>query len=106
MIYDVDLMRALLLMLEARQTSPRMTVVICLEDEAEALGQEAPEIGLCMNILLEREYIDGPGEDEPGFWLFRKLTRKGSKFVDEVRHPADWMRVKASYGHLDADPAR
>ena len=106
MDYDVDLMRALMLMLEERQTSPRMTVVISLEDEAEALSHEVSDIGYCLNILLELEYIDGPGEDEPGFWLFRKLTRKGSKFVNEVRLLKDWVRLKQSYGHLDADPAR
>ena len=104
--YDVDLMRALMLMLEDRQLSPRSTVVISLEDEAEALAQPAAEIGFCLNILLKLQYIDGPGADEPGYWLFRKLTRKGITFVDEVRRPKDWVRLKQSYRHLDAGPAR
>ena len=106
MTYDVDLMRALMLVLEERQTSPRMAVVISLEDEAEALGREASEIGFCLTSLLELDYIDGPGEDEPGFWLFRKLTRRGKTFVEEVRLAKDWVRIKQSYGHLDAGPAR
>ena len=106
MSYDVDLMRALMLMLEERQTSPRMTGVISLEEEAEVLGYEPSDIGFSLNALLERDYIDGPGGDEPGFWLFRKLTRKGQRFVQEVRLPDDWVRIKQSYGRLGADPPR
>ena len=105
MAYDVELMRELMLALEDRQQSPRAPVVISLDQEAIYFGCEPDDVGFCLNVLLELDYIDGPGTDEPGFWLFRKLTRKGNKFVDEVRFPEDWQRVKLRYRRLDADPA-
>ncbi len=106
MTYDVDLMRTLMLILEDRQTSPRATTIISLDDEADALGQEAAAIGFCLNTLLDLEYIDARGEDELGFWLIGKLRRNGASFVDEVRMPQDWKRVKQSYGRRSVDPAR
>lgn len=94
MFHDVELMRELLFLLEARQISPRSTVVLSIDTEAQELGQapEAVEGGL--DNLLDLGYIDGPGRDEPGFWLFRKLTRKGVEFVRATRRQRDWERIK------------
>ncbi len=105
MNYDVDLIRGLMLALEDRQLSPRATVVISLAEEALDFGCRPEEIGVCLNVLLGLDYIDGAGDDEPGFWLFRKLTRKGTTFVEKVRVPRDWDRIKRHYGRQSADPA-
>ena len=94
MFHDVELMRELLFLLEARQISPRSTVILSISAEAAELGQapEAVEGGL--DNLLDLGYIDGPGRDEPDFWLFRKLTRKGVEFVRATRRQGDWERIK------------
>jgi hypothetical protein len=98
---DVEVMRELLLTLEPRQLSPRSTVVLCLDDEARDLGLDAGVVAAGLNTLLELDYIDGGGEDEGGFWLFRKLTRKGLKFVRAARVPRDWERMKRHYAGLE-----
>ena len=96
---DVDLLRELMVSLEKRQRSPRTTILLSLAEEAAAFGRSALEIGTGLDLLLRLEYIDGPGpDDEIGFWLFRKLTRKGRHFVDATRAPRDWERVKSRFG--------
>ena len=94
MMHDVELMRDLLFLLEERQHSPRSNVVLSIDDEAEVLGHLPEVVEAGLNTLLKLDYIDGPGRDEPGFWLFRKLTRKGNEFVKATRREADWERLK------------
>ena len=57
------------------------------------MERPAAEIEAGLATLLALDYIDGPGQDEPGFFLFRKLTRKGLKFVDAARRPRDWEAI-------------
>ena len=94
---DVELMRDLLLLLEEYQTSPRSVIIVSVEAEADAVERPAAEIEACLATLLELDYIDGPGHDEPGFFLFRKLTRKGLKFVEAARRPRDWQAMKRHF---------
>jgi hypothetical protein len=103
---DVELMRELLLQLEDYQTSPRSVVVISAELEAESLEREADEVEACLAVLHEFDYIDGPGPDAPGFFLFRKLTQKGARFVRESRDPRAWEKMKRHYAQLlrEAEP--
>ena len=86
-----------MLALESRQQSPRANVVLSLDDEARDLGRLPEAVATGLDALLKLDYIDGPGPDEPGFWLFRKLTRKGTLFVRETRKPRDWARLKGRY---------
>jgi hypothetical protein len=97
MNHDVDLMRDLMFLLEERQASPRTTVVLSIQDEADDLGRLPDVIEASLDLLLDLEYIDGPGRDEPGFWLFRKLTRKGVDFVKATRQPRDWEQMKRHF---------
>jgi len=97
MDHDVELMRDLLFVLESYQTSPRTVIVVSSDAEAEALGRATDEVELGLTTLLDFDYIDGPGHDEPGFFLFRKLTRKGLQFVQATRSPRDWERLKRHY---------
>ena len=97
MSQDVELMRELMLLLEARELSPRAAVVISLDDEALEIGSKSDDLADGLNLLLDLGYIDGPGQDEPGFWLFRKLTRKGRGFISATRRPADWERMKRHF---------
>ena len=104
MFHDIELMRELMFLLEARQISPRSTVILSIYIEAEELGRapEAVEGGL--DNLLDLGYIDGAGRDEPGFWLFRKLTRKGVEFVRATRHQGDWERMKSYFAAQQTSP--
>ena len=94
---NVELLRELLFLLETRELSPRSTVIIAVDVEALDIGCPSEEIVDGLNLLLDLDYIDGPGEDEPGFWFFRKLTRKGRKFLTAARHPADWEIIKRRF---------
>ena len=94
MFHDVELMRDLLLLLETRQISPRSTVILSIDVEAEELGQAPGAVEGGLDHLLDLGYIDGAGRDEPGFWLFRKLTRKGVEFLKAARHQSDWEQIK------------
>ena len=93
---DVELMRDLLaVMLEDYQTSPRSVVIVSVGGRGRRAwsDRDADAIEACLVTLLELDYIDGPGQDEPGFFLFRKLTRKGLKiFVEAARRPRDWQK--------------
>ena len=97
---DVDLLRRLMLMLEARQASPRQIIVLMLRDEAEALCCTLDDLVDGLDHLLAIQYIEGPGIDEEDFFLFRKLTRRGTQFVQATRLPRDWDRLKKQNASL------
>ena len=99
MVNDVDLMRELLFILETRQVSPRATIIFSIEDAAQALNRPPDAIFNGLGALQDLNYIDGPGEDEPGIWLFRKLTRKGIQFVRHVRNPRAWEKMKTHFAN-------
>lgn len=94
--FDVDLMRDLLFELETRQVSPRSTVFVSIDDQAIALDRSRAEIEFSLTGLLDLDYIDGPGMDE-GFFLFRKLTRKGNEFLRATRRARDWDKMKQHF---------
>jgi hypothetical protein len=103
MDFDADLLRDLLLKLESRQRSPRETIFILLEDLAETLHRSRSEIETHLKFLSSHDFIDGPGTDEDGLWLFRKLTSKGRWLSDNIRDPVDWQNIKIAY---EADVTR
>ena len=103
-MHDVELMRDLLFLLEERQISPRSNVVLAIDAEADALGESPEMVEAGLNMLLDLDYIDGPGQDEPGFWLFRKLTRKGNQFVKATRREGDWERLKRYFALRPPSP--
>ena len=97
MIKDVDSMRNLLFILEERQVSPRATIIFSIQNAARELDCQSNEVLECLNLLQDLDYIEGPGQDEPGCWLFRKLTRKGVQFVRQTRSPQAWEKIKARF---------
>lgn len=102
MQYDVELIRDLMFVLETCQTSPRSTVILSIGEEASELGCLPEDIEAGLTTLLDFDYIDGPGHDEPGFFLFRKLTRKGNQFVRATRSQRDWERLKRQFAQRPA----
>ena len=103
MDHDVELIRDLLFVLETYQTSPRSVIIVSAEAEAQVLGRTTAEIEAGLVTLLDYDYIDGPGPDEPGFFLFRKLTRKGKQFVEATSSPDDWERLKRHFAQKRID---
>lgn len=99
MVNDVDLMRELLFILETRQVSPRATIIFSIEDAAQELNRMPDDIVNGLGALQDLDYIDGPGQDEPGIWLFRKLTRKGVQFVRHMRNPQAWEKMKMRFAN-------
>ncbi len=91
---DPDLLRGTLLYLEQRQVSPRSTVIIDIRAESGELLLLEEALEAALNLLLALDYIEGPGTQGNGFWLFRKLTQKGAALVRAARDPADWARLK------------
>ena len=96
--HDFEFLRLLLLYLEDRQTSPRATVIVDTRDEAAALDCHPAAFEQGLTLLLDLGYVEGPGADGSGLWLFRKLSRKGVEFVRLAREPKDWLRLKHRYG--------
>jgi len=94
---DVDLLRDLLLRLEGLQESPRATVIIATDDEADLLSADKAMILEGLEILQSLDYIEGPGAESEGLWLFRKLTRKGTEFVKAARDTLAWERIKRAH---------
>ena len=97
MTQDVELLRALLFQLEDRQVSPRATVLVDAVFEAETLNVDRDAIEHAFTTLFDLDYVEGPGMAVEGFWMFRKLTRKGIAFARATRDPRDWARIKSRY---------
>lgn len=102
MDYDVELMRDLLFLLEERQRSPRTTIILDVDELADEMKGAPDEVDASLGALLHLGYIDGPGGDTPGYWFFRKLTRKGTQFLEATRRPADWDKMKRYFTDLRA----
>ena len=99
MVTDVDLMRELLLILEVRQVSPRAIIIFSVEDAAQDLNRMPADVLEGLGVLQDLDYIDGPGQDDSGIWLFRKLTRKGAHFVQQTRSPQAWEQMKTRFAN-------
>jgi hypothetical protein len=97
MVHDVDLLRDLLFMLEQRQVSPRATIIVSIDEASYDLNRMPDDIAKSLGVLQALDYIEGPGQDEPGVWLFRKLTRKGVQFVRQMRNPRAWEQMKSRF---------
>ena len=97
MPFDVELMRELLFELEMRQTSPPSMVKISIDETAINLGRSRTEIESSLTGLFDLDYLAGRGSETPGFFAFRRLTRKGAQFVQMTRRPRDWMRLKRHF---------
>lgn len=94
---DADLVRELLLKLEALPMSPGSTVLLGGHDEELAIdGYSADEIDYHLSLIKEAGFIEGPKFDaSDGRLTFRRLSWEGHEFVDAIRDPEAWKRTKA-----------
>lgn len=88
---DKDLVREILLAVEASKEDPLEWIQIDLE------GREALEISYHVMLLHEAGLIVGQdlSTDDGLEWLPKRLTYKGHEFLDTVRDGEVWRRTKA-----------
>ena len=91
---DLDLVRALLLKLEAVDIAPGEMDMVDPDDEVVAVeGYEADQIAHHLVWLLEAGLV--VGEDPfTGSIGFRRVSCQGADFLDTVRDPEVWKRTK------------
>lgn len=94
---DMDLVREVLLKLEALPMRPGSMVVISGYDEEMAIDGHTPEaVEYHMTMLRNAGFLDSPGAQPAGNGItFRSLTWEGHDFLDTVRDPEVWKRTKA-----------
>jgi hypothetical protein len=95
MTRDMDLIRELLLRLEAFPLRLGGIVHIPLDDEVLAVpGYDPAQIDYHLSLIREAGFIDDGGV-RPAVGLgFRRLTWAGHDFLDSVRDPEVWAKTK------------
>jgi hypothetical protein len=94
---DMELIRELLLKLEALPMGLGDAMVITPEDPCVAVtGYDVVQINHHMDLIHEAGFIDDGGRSGGpmlGF-IFRGLSWRGHEFLDTVRSPEVWRRTK------------
>lgn len=93
---EFDTLRAAVLALEAMQRSPPEPIVLVLAEFAATLDCSPSSLERILQRLSDLRLIEGPGTYN-GAWLFRRLTKRGRAFVDEVRSEMRWEEIKRAY---------
>ena len=94
---DMDLIRELLLKLEALPLRPgeMVTGLTGHDKEVAVEGYEPDQITHHLRMLREGDLIESPGsQPTDGGITFRSLTWEGRDFLDSVRDPEVWKRTK------------
>ncbi len=95
--HDADLARELILLLEQLERSPPEPVFIAMDRLALEWRRSLAEIQEHIELLAHYGLIEGPGAYGENAFLFRKLTRKGHRFVRTVRDGRNWLEIKSRY---------
>lgn len=91
-----DLIRGLLLKLEALPLRPGAVVTITPDDEALAVeGFNEEEIDYHLGQIQMSGFVDNGGARPMIGIGFRCLTPAGHDFLDSVRNPETWTKTKA-----------
>jgi hypothetical protein len=95
---DMDLIRELLLRLEARPMELGDAAVITPEDPALAVaGFNIAQINHHLDLIHQAGFIDDGGHPEAGpmfGFVFLGITWAGHDFLDSVRDPVIWAKTK------------
>lgn len=95
MIRDMDLLRALLLKLEALPMRPgSVEHIMPNEDAVQVEGFTPDQIAYHLDLLLDSGLIDPGGYRAAEGIGFRKLTPKGHDFADSIRDSEVWQKTK------------
>lgn len=93
---DMDLIRDLLLKLEAFPTSRGAIYHLTAEDDELRFDNYDPDlVDYHLALLLEVDFVERVSGGRPmeGI-MFRRLTWAGHDFLDSVRDPVIWNRTK------------
>lgn len=91
---DMDLIRELLLKLEALDLRPGAIMHFMPDDEAiQTPGYSPAEIEYHARLLTEAGLIE-PGRGAMQGFIFRALTWAGHDFADSIRDPEIWEKTK------------
>jgi uncharacterized protein DUF2513 len=92
---DADLIRELLLKLEARPMRRGEVVDISPDDEDIAVhGYDPDQIDYHLSQIRKKGYIDDGGSHPAVGIGFRCLTPDGHDFLDSVRDPETWAKTR------------
>lgn len=92
---EMDLIRALMLKLEAREMRPGQIAVIQASDnEVQVDGYTPVQIDYHLTLLKEIDFIYAPGNGVMRGHTFQRLTYAGHDFVDSVRSDDVWNKTK------------
>lgn len=97
---DMDLIRGLMLKLEALSSSHRVVTFTADDEEIAVQGYDPEQIEYHLALIWEAGWIDtgtnGSGMTASGEFMFRRLTTSGHDFVDSVRDPEVWQQTKGA----------
>lgn len=93
---DMELIRELLLRLEALPLGPHSLIHVRGSDEEMAIeGRSPDEIEYHLDLLREAGLIECPGSQPlAGGVIFRRLSWEGHDFIDTVRDNEVWSQTK------------
>lgn len=93
---DMDLIRDLLLKLEALEVRPSAVLLLGGQDkEVLSEGKTPEEIDYHLSLIYEAGFISAPSFSSlDGRIPFQRLSWQGHEFVDVIRDPAVWKKTK------------
>jgi hypothetical protein len=103
LVRNWDTVRAILLKLEAAQTAHTVLTL----DQVD--GIDPHEVGYHMMLLKEAGLIEAnimkssSGDGAIAIALARKLTWEGHEFLDKIRDPSMWGKIKAKVAEKSLD---
>jgi DNA-binding transcriptional ArsR family regulator len=101
----MDLIRQLLLKLEALDYPPSALVTFNAHDEDIAIeGYEPDQIDYHLSLLYEAGFVvsgDPKGARMmSGDYMFQRLSWSGHEFLDAIRDPEIWKRTKGGISNI------
>jgi hypothetical protein len=99
----MDLVRDLMLKLEALDVSPGALESFHPTDPAIAIeGRSPDEIEAHLHMIYDAGFVihDAEGRTISGEWMFRRLSTAGHDFIDSVRPPDVWQKTKAGFSSV------
>jgi hypothetical protein len=92
---DMDLIRELMLRLEALPVAPGSTLHLAPDSrEVQVEGYDADQIDYHLLLINGAGFITRSTKPAPSGIYFRRLTWAGHDFLDSVRSPDVWDRTK------------
>lgn len=92
---DMDLVRELMLKLEAAPCAPNSVYVFYSgDDEISVDGYSMEEIEYHLSLIAEAGLVDQGGRGAMDGFMFSRLSWAGHDFVDSVRSPEVWAKTK------------